>query len=78
MAVEIINRRILKASTEVRVSELQQLIAGLDGDQKVKLDVHKGYSDFREHEPDSVTMTIDNPRPAGPIMRGSGRPVETL
>ncbi len=72
MAVEIINRRILKATTEVRVSELQQLIVGLTGDQKVKVDVHKGYSDY------SVTLTIDNPRAAGPIMRDSGRPVETL
>jgi hypothetical protein len=67
MGVQIINRRILTATTEVDVADLQQFINGLQPGQKVQVEIMKGYHDPRpgEGQPDSVTLSIDNPRVVG-------------
>ncbi len=74
MSVQIVNQRILTASAGVAalsVDELRRLIGGLAGDQKIDLAVTPGYSDPRESSPASIKLTINDPRPDGPIMRGA-------
>lgn len=68
MAVSIVNKRILTANAgtaAMTVGELKQLIVGLADEQRIALSVHKGYSDPRESSPDSIELTINDPRPAG-------------
>lgn len=67
MAVKLVNQRILTASagaTSMTVGELKQLVDGLAEDQQIALSVTTGYSDPRESSPDSITLTINDPRPA--------------
>lgn len=74
MAVQIINQRILEGiTTKVKVSELQQLIAGLAADQDVDVEINRGYDSPRPGEgaAPSVKLIVNNPRPAGPYSRQS-------